>query len=63
MAIDRAKEYLGCSVDNEKMVSPPLVERAGKMDLVITQCGRRLLIDVVVATVATTDVAEQLRRT
>ena len=62
-AAARAKDYLQCKVDVEQDVAPPVVKAAGRMDVVVAKYGHKLLIDVVVATVASSNAREQARRT
>ena len=58
----RAKDYLHCRVDTEHDVAPPVVKAAGRMDVVVARYGHNMFIDVVVASVATTNFREQARR-
>ena len=59
---DKSRDAFGGSWATEQDVQPPLVERAGRMDIVGWLDGAPLLIDTVVPSNVTTDAQELKRR-
>jgi len=59
---ERIRERWACPAQKEQPVEPPLVKRAGVMDIVAVKDGMTLLIDVVLATSATDNEPERQRR-
>ena len=59
---EKMKELWSCPVEQEKIVAQPLVNQGGKMDIIATRDGQKLLVDVVVGTTFTDNADERARR-
>ena len=59
---ERIREFWACKVDQEVAVTQPLVRRDGRMDVIATRYGVKLLVDVVIGTTFTDNAAERERR-